>query len=85
MASLVFTRPERNELTAAPTRIAAMAENGYLLFVWKSSGYELEERSGEPPKPGDEVEVGEQTQLVTKVAPSPLPGDSRPCAYLQAR
>ena len=62
-----------------------MAENGYLLFVWKPSGYELEERSGEPPQPGEPVEVGEQPQWVSKVAPSPLPGDSRLCAYLQAR
>ncbi|MBA3716639.1 MAG: hypothetical protein H0W87_00210 [Actinobacteria bacterium] len=61
-----------------------MAENGYLLFVWKSSGYELEERSGEPPKPGERVEVGEETQWVSKVAASPLPGDSRLCVYLQA-
>jgi hypothetical protein len=62
-----------------------MAENGYLLFVSKPSGYELEQRSGEPPKPGDAVEVGDETQWVSKVAPSPLPGDSRLCAYLQAR
>jgi hypothetical protein len=62
-----------------------MAEtNGYLLFVWKPTGYELEERSGDVPKPGDRVEVGEETQWVCKIAPSPLPGDSRLCAYLQA-
>jgi len=61
-----------------------MAENGYLLFVWKPTGYELEQRSGEPPKVGDSVEVGEKAQWVCKVAPSPLPGDSRSCAYLQA-
>jgi hypothetical protein len=59
--------------------------NGYLLFVSKPSGYELEERSGEPPAVGDPVEVGEETQWVSKLAPSPLPGDSRVCAYLQAR
>jgi hypothetical protein len=62
-----------------------MAENGYLLFVWTPGGYELEQRSGEPPNVGDAVDVGEDTQWVCKVAPSPLPGDSRPCAYLQAR
>jgi hypothetical protein len=60
-----------------------VAQDGYLLFVWKPSGYELEERSGEPPAIGDEVEVGELTQRVGKIAPSPLPGDSRVCAYLQ--
>jgi hypothetical protein len=56
----------------------------YLLFVWKPSGYELREADGDVPSVGSEVEQDDQTLLVTKVAPSPLPGDSRPCAYLQA-
>jgi hypothetical protein len=60
-----------------------VATDGYLVFVWKSSGYELEERSGEPPAIGDDVEVGEGKQRVGKIAPSPLPGDRRVCAYLQ--
>ena len=54
----------------------------YLLFVWKSSGYELREADGEVPTVGAEVEEDDQRLRVTKVAPSPLPGDSRPCAYL---
>jgi hypothetical protein len=56
---------------------------GYLLFVWKPSGYELREQEGDPPAVGAEVEQDGQTMRVTKVAPSPLPGDERPCAYLQ--
>jgi hypothetical protein len=60
-----------------------MTENGYLVFVWKPSGYELEERSGDPPSIGDEIEVGDSKERVSKVAPSPLPGDSRACVYLQ--
>jgi hypothetical protein len=56
----------------------------YLLFVWKPSGYELREVDGEVPAVGAEVEEDEQRLRVTKVAPSPLPGDSRQCAYLQA-
>jgi hypothetical protein len=58
-----------------------MAE-GHLLFVWKPSGYELREQDGEPPAIGAEVEEDGQTMRVSKVAPSPLPGDQRPCAYL---
>jgi hypothetical protein len=62
------------------------AENGqpqrYLLFVWTPGGYELIERDGEPPSVGDEVEVDERRERVTKIGPSPLPGDSRPCLYL---
>ena len=56
----------------------------YLLFVWKPSGYELREAEGEVPAVGAEIEEDGQKLRVTKVAPSPLPGDSRVCVYLQA-
>ena len=55
---------------------------GHLLFVWTPAGYELVERDGELPGVGDEVEVNERRGRVTKIGPSPLPGDSRRCAYL---
>ena len=59
--------------------------DGYLLFVWKPTGYELREESGEPPELGAEVEVDNGTkQRVSKIAPSPLPNDSRQCVYLQS-
>lgn len=62
-----------------------MAKDGrYLVFVWKTSGYELAEREGEPPSPGSEVEESETRYVVSKVGPSPLPGDKRACAYLSA-
>ncbi len=61
-----------------------MAADGHLLFVWTPAGYQLQERDGEPPAVGSEVEVGDHRERVLKVGPSPLPGDSRPCAYLQA-
>lgn len=57
--------------------------SGHLLFVSKSSGYELAEREGDPPAPGSEVEAGDRRFTVAKVAPSPLPGDDRVCAYLE--
>jgi hypothetical protein len=56
----------------------------YLLFVWKPTGYELREADGEVPGVGAEVEQDDQKLSVTKVAPSPLPGDERLCVYLQA-
>jgi hypothetical protein len=56
----------------------------YLLFIWKPTGYELREAEGEVPAVGAEIEQDEQKLQVTKVAPSPLPGDPRPCVYLQA-
>jgi hypothetical protein len=62
----------------------AEAEGKYLLFIWKPSGYELRERDGDLPAVGSEIEADETTLRVTKIAPSPLPNDPRPCAYLQA-
>lgn len=55
----------------------------YLEFVWTPSGYEFREHEGDPPQVGAEVEEGNSRFVVTKVAPSPLPGDARRCAYLQ--
>jgi len=55
---------------------------GHLLFVWKPSGYELREQGGDPPQVGSTVEWDGQSLQVTKIAPSPLPGDKRVCAYL---
>jgi hypothetical protein len=54
----------------------------HLLFVWKPSGYELVEQAGEPPSVGAQVEFEGKQLRVTKLAPSPLPGDRRVCAYL---
>ena len=63
-----------------------MANAGrHLLFIWKTSGYELLEREGEPPVPGSDVEEAEGRYVVSKLGPSPLPGDDRVCAYLQAQ
>jgi hypothetical protein len=56
--------------------------DGHLLFVWKTSGYELREQEGEVPAVGSEVETDGKTLIVTKVGPSPLPRDKRSCAYL---
>jgi hypothetical protein len=57
-------------------------EQKHLLFVWSPTGYRLEERDGEPPPVGSEVELGDRRERVTKIGPSPLPGDSRPTAFL---
>ena len=34
--------------------------SGFLFFVWSPAGYTLVERAGDPPRPGTEVEDGEQ-------------------------
>lgn len=59
-------------------------DDGYLLFVWTPNGWLLEERDGELPSVGSEVEVDERRLRVSKHAPSPMPGDRRRCAYTQA-
>ena len=59
-----------------------MSENGYVVFVWKTSGYELEEREGEPPHVGEQVDDG---LVVTKIGASPLPGDRRRCVFTDGR
>ena len=56
----------------------------HLLFVWKTTGYELREQDGDVPSVGAEVEQDGETMRVTKVALSPLPDDRRACAYLVA-
>jgi hypothetical protein len=56
----------------------------HLLFVSKPTGYELVAREGEPPAVGSMVELdGVGHYVVSRVSPSPLPADKRPCAYLQ--
>ena len=61
-----------------------MGDEKHLLFVWSASGYRLHERDGDPPAVGAEVEVDEgRSGRVSKVGPSPLPGDERRCAYVQ--
>jgi hypothetical protein len=57
---------------------------GHVLFVWSPSGYALISRAGEPPPVGSEVGTSGGSRVVTKIGPSPLPGDSRPCAFLDA-
>jgi hypothetical protein len=57
----------------------------HLLFVSKPTGYELVVREGEPPGVGSLVELDGVGQcFVSRVSPSPLPADKRPCAYLQS-
>jgi hypothetical protein len=58
----------------------------HLLFVPRHNGYELAERDGDAPRPGEEVDLdGSGRFVVAKVTSSPLPQDERACAYLQAR
>ena len=58
---------------------------GYVLFLWSPAGYRLRDGEGDPPPVGSELENGGYELVVTRVGPSPLPGDSRLCAYTSGR
>ena len=59
------------------------SNSGHLLFVWSPAGWKLQQRDGEPPAVGETVEADETVLRVSKLGPSPLPGDRRRCAYTQ--
>ena len=67
----------------APTDDGQPQASGHLLFVWSPSGWTLRERDGEAPAPGSTVEEGARVLRISKIGPSPLPGDRRRCAYTQ--
>ena len=58
-----------------------MGDASYLLFVWSPAGYELREQDGDLPAVGQQIEDGGRTLVISKIGASPLPGDSRPCAF----
>ena len=57
--------------------------SGFLFFVWSPAGYTLIERRAIRHGPERRSRTASKRYRVTKIAPSPLPGDPRPCAYLQ--
>ena len=57
--------------------------HGHLLFVRSSSGWTLQQRDGDVPPVGSTVEANETLLRISKIGPSPLPGDRRLCAYTQ--
>jgi hypothetical protein len=57
--------------------------SSYVLFVWSPAGWTLQQREGEPPAVGATIENGETLLQVSKIGPSPLPGDRRRCAFTQ--
>jgi hypothetical protein len=71
----------------APSASDEDSEEHYLLFVPTPEGYQLVERDGDAPAVLDDVSMpgDENAFCVIKVACSPLPGDSRVCAYLERR
>jgi predicted RNase H-like nuclease (RuvC/YqgF family) len=88
----------RTELAELRTKVTAVEDAGsdvapqdevrtkHVLFVSRPSAYEVLEREGRVPEVGSEIELGDSgpgLYRVSKVGPSPLPGDRRRCAFLE--
>ncbi|HEY5057887.1 MAG TPA: hypothetical protein VII51_02610 [Gaiellaceae bacterium] len=87
LEAAVTERDERLRQLEALVREQPWASSErHLLFFHGPTGYALSEHDGPPPLPGARIEVAgaEATQVVTRVAPAPLPGHALPCAYLVA-
>ena len=56
---------------------------GWLAFVPSAQGYTLAPLSGSAPAPGDALELDGVSFRVVRHAPSPLPGDRRPCVVIE--
>jgi hypothetical protein len=76
---------EIDEREAQVAQLAAAREWGEeaveLAFV-PGAEYYLVGLDATPLAPGLELAVGEETYVVSRIGPSPLPGDGRRCAYL---
>lgn len=62
------------------------ATRGHLVFVQLAHRYELVERDGAPPEPNvllELPELGDGRFVVARVGRSPLPNDTRQCAFAQ--
>ena len=69
-----------------PPTPEAEAPGRHLLFVRAGTGYELRDADGPPPESGEELESAPgERWIVVKVGASPLPGDPRPCAFVEPR
>jgi hypothetical protein len=76
------TGPDPVPAAPAETPVAVEPESGWLAFVSTPQGYRLVDGPGAAPSIGDTVELAGGVFRVDKVGPSPLPGDTRRCAYL---
>ncbi len=78
-------RAPASEAAPATVTLPAHAEN-HLLFVQLNGRYELVERDGPPPATNtllELAELGDRVLIVSRQGRSPLPGDGRPCVFVQ--
>jgi hypothetical protein len=78
------TVPAPEPVPEAPAEAPAAVgvERGWVAFVASPHGYRLLDGPGPLPAVGATILLDGAPHRVGKVGPSPLPGDSRRCAYL---
>jgi hypothetical protein len=83
LAELVRVLDERG---TSPGRSATkpVREDEYVALVSTADRYRLVIREGPPPEPGSTVELDDIPHRVVRLTASPLPGDDRSCALLEA-
>ena len=86
-ATVSQVRSEHEDVRAAiatdhPNIAAESSSLGHLRFVLRAGSYTVLPCDGEPPVPGQLVELDGERFIVAKIGRSPLPSDPRPCAYL---
>ena len=62
---------------------AELKDEVWVAFVPSPHGYRLLERRGGRPDPGQMLELDDGSYRVLRLAPSPLPGDKRRCAFVE--
>ena len=75
-----------DERGTSPGRSATkpVREDEYVALVSTADRYRLVIREGPPPEPGSAVELDDIPYRVVRLTASPLPGDDRSCALLEA-
>jgi len=75
-----------DERGTSPGRSATkpVREDEYVALVSTADRYRLVIREGPPPEPGATVELDDMPHRVVRLTASPLPGDDRSCALLEA-
>ena len=84
-AARFLTRLRAPASEVTPAMAPAPADN-HLLFVQLNGRYVLVERDGPPPATNtllELAELGDRTLIVSRQGRSPLPGDGRPCVFVQ--
>jgi hypothetical protein len=76
------TRVGELQKPESPASGAVVDPSSHLCFIPQPSSYALVEAGGPPPPVGSSVELSGDRFSVVKVGNSPLPGESRPCAFL---